>query len=146
MNLAWVPVATSAFCSVGSIVVYAQPATASVGAHARLRHLNLHRVPPSSSVILDFSPNIHASRRLPSLEILEVREWTLARCGHHPFLDGRAARHRALNHPCLCGCDDWSLLHAWRTYFMPDARTSCLARVPFFFALEAHMADCSDGP
>ena len=74
---------------------------------------------------LDFSQNVHASR-LPSSA---VTGWTLARCGHHPFLDG-AARRRGLNHPGLCGCDDWSLLHA--------LRTACARAL--FFALEAHMA------
>ena len=60
---------------------------------------------------LDFSPCIHASR-LPSSV---VREWTLGRCGHHPFLDGRVARHRNLDYTCLCGSADWSLIHALRT-------------------------------
>ena len=58
----------------------------------------------------DFCSSIHCSRLPASL----VREWTLARYGHHPFLDGRAARHRALHVPCLCGSDDWSLCHALR--------------------------------
>ena len=38
------------------------------------------------------------ARRLPSSV---VWEWIQARCGHHPFLDGRVARHRNLKHPCL---------------------------------------------
>ena len=59
---------------------------------------------------LDFCSSIRSSRLPASL----IREWTLARCGHHPFLDGRAARHRALHVPCLCGSDDWSLCHALR--------------------------------
>ena len=41
--------------------------------------------------------------------------WTLTRCGHHPFLDDRVARHGNLDHPCLCGSSDWSLIHALRT-------------------------------
>ena len=55
---------------------------------------------------LDFSPCIHASRLTSSV----VREWTLARS----LLDGRVARHRNLDHPCLCGSADWSLIHALR--------------------------------
>ena len=38
-------------------------------------------------------------------------------CGHHPFPDGRSARHSAagvLQHPCLCGCPQWTLLHGLR--------------------------------
>ena len=30
------------------------------------------------------------------------------------LLDGRVARHRNLDHPCLCGSADWSLIHALR--------------------------------
>ena len=44
-----------------------------------------------------------------------IREWTLARCGHHPFMDGRAARHRGLRYPCLCCAADWSFIHAVRS-------------------------------
>ena len=29
-------------------------------------------------------------------------------------MDGRTARHRSQNLPCLCGDDDWSFLHATR--------------------------------
>ncbi len=60
---------------------------------------------------LDFCADVHCSRLPATL----VREWTLARCGHHPFLDGRAARHRALRQPCLCGSDGWTLIHALRS-------------------------------
>ena len=59
---------------------------------------------------LGFCTRIHCSRLPASL----VREWALARCGHHPFLDGRAARHRALYQPCFYGTDDWSLCHDLR--------------------------------
>ena len=57
--------------------------------------------------------HVHAGRNSPLL----VREWTLARCGHHPFPEGRSARHSAagvLQHPCLCGCPQWTLLHGLR--------------------------------
>ena len=42
-----------------------------------------------------------------------VRLWGLARCGHHPFSDGRAARHRGTcNLVCPCGSADFTLQHA----------------------------------
>ena len=43
----------------------------------------------------------------------EAREWGLARCGHHPCADGRAARHIGSNPPacCLCGSAQCSLEH-----------------------------------
>ena len=91
-----------------------RPALDGVG--LRLRRAEASQVASLATFLqchpnLDFSPCIHASR-LPSSV---VREWTLARCGHHPFLDGRVARHRNLDHPCLCGYADWSLIHALRT-------------------------------
>ena len=44
-----------------------------------------------------------------------VRDWTLARCGHHPFADGRSARHSLMRHQvCLCGTGQWEFLHALR--------------------------------
>ena len=60
---------------------------------------------------LDFCSDLHGSR----LPISSVRERTLARCSHHPFLDGRTARHRARSYPCLCGSSDWSFIHALRS-------------------------------
>ena len=60
---------------------------------------------------LDCCSDFHGSR----LPISSVREWTLARCSHHPFLDGRIARHRARSFPCLCGSSDWSFIHALRS-------------------------------
>ena len=60
---------------------------------------------------LSFCAAIHCSR----LSSSHVREWTLARCGHHPFMDGRSARHRSLTHPCLCGTDACNFSHALRT-------------------------------
>ena len=59
---------------------------------------------------MTFCSYVHNSRLQSSV----VREWSLARCGHHPFMDGRTARHRSQNLPCLCGDDDWSFLHATR--------------------------------
>jgi len=43
----------------------------------------------------------------------EAREWGLARCGHHPCADGRAARHIGSNPLacCLCGSAQCSLEH-----------------------------------
>ena len=69
---------------------------------------------------LRFCPNVHSSRVSTSI----VREWTLARCGHHPFLDGRSARHRSQAQPCLCGAAVWSFVHALRScpLFVPWRR------------------------
>ena len=91
-----------------------RPALDGVG--LRLRRAEASQVASLATFLqchpnLDFSPCIHASR-LPSSV---VREWTLARCGHHPFLDGRVARHSNLDYTCLCGSADWSLIHALRT-------------------------------
>ena len=69
---------------------------------------------------LNFCPHVHSSRVSAST----VREWTLARCGHHPFLDGRSARHRSQIRPCLCGAAVWSFVHALRScpLFVPWRR------------------------
>ena len=58
----------------------------------------------------NFCPSVHCSRVSTSI----VREWTLARCGHHPFLDGRSARHRSPVRSCVCGAAAWSFVHALR--------------------------------
>ena len=77
---------------------------------------------PSLRPFLEYQPHlvcasqVHGGRLAPHV----VREWTLARCGHHPFPDGRNARHRASADPhgaqqsCLCGNPSWSLLHGLR--------------------------------
>ena len=50
--------------------------------------------------LLHSGNNIHFSRLPSSL----LREWTSARCGHHPFQDGRIARHVERDaSDCLCG-------------------------------------------
>ena len=42
-----------------------------------------------------------------------VCQWGLAGCGHHPFCDGRAARHRGNCHArCPCGFAEFTLRHA----------------------------------
>ena len=56
---------------------------------------------------------VHSGRLAPAM----IREWTLARCGHHPFPDGRSARHStngARQFPCLCGGPHWNMLHGSR--------------------------------
>jgi hypothetical protein len=54
---------------------------------------------------------LHSSRLPTSV----VREWTLARCGHHPFADGRSSRHAQTEEQfCLCGGEACTLLHALR--------------------------------
>ena len=63
---------------------------------------------------LECDVQVHGGR----LSTHVTREWTLARCGHHPFPDGRSARHRAgdagAQHMCLCGNPSCSLLHGLR--------------------------------
>ena len=68
---------------------------------------------------LNFCPSIHCSRVSTSI----VREWTLARCGHHPFLDGHTSQARS----CLCGAAAWSFAHALRAcaLFEPWRRHRC---------------------
>ena len=95
---------------------------------------------------LDFSSSVHCSWLPASL----VWEWTLARCGHHPFLDGRPALHLALHQPCLCGSDDWSLFDALRPcpLFCPWRRTcfqrlhSLLHMCPLLRAFAKHKGPC----
>ena len=69
---------------------------------------------------LNVRPHVHSSR----VSAFIVREWTLARCGHHPFLDGRSARHRSQIRPRLCGAAVWSFVHALRScpLFVPWRR------------------------
>ena len=74
---------------------------------------------PSLRTYLAYQPHlvcatqVHGGRLAPHV----VREWTLARCGHHPFPDGRTARHCSsggAEQPCLCGSPHWSLIHGLR--------------------------------
>ena len=52
-----------------------------------------------------------------------VRDWTLARCGHHPFADGRSALHLLMRQQvCLCGTGQWELLLCGA--FLPFAERS----------------------
>ena len=53
---------------------------------------------PCKSSDAEFFVQTFSSRVSASI----VREWTLARYGHHPFLDGRSAHHRSQAQPCLC--------------------------------------------
>ena len=56
--------------------------------------------------------NIHYSR----LPFSALCKWTSARCGHHPFHDGKSARHRQMHSPeCLCGATSWTFLHSIRS-------------------------------
>ena len=78
--------------------------------------------------------NIHFSRLPSSL----LREWTLARCGHHTFQDGRSARHAHRHPECLCGTPCRTLLHAIRVCPLFDIQRHTwlerlgLQRVPFW--------------
>ena len=69
---------------------------------------------PSLSVFASCVPAPALDRRVHNCRIhpAAAREWTLARCGHHPFADGRAARHAAQSHgicPCGLGADTFLL-------------------------------------
>ena len=71
---------------------------------------------PSLANYAVYQPRLHCLVSIHSsgLPISAVREWTLARCGHHPFTDGRSARHsHRTDSLCLCG-DQCNLLHAIR--------------------------------
>ena len=63
-------------------------------------------------------PALHRAVYGPAVATHRARYWGLARCGHHPFADGRAARHRAFsaslfNCPCrFCARSVDSLAHA----------------------------------
>ena len=85
--------------------------------------------------LLHSGNNIHFSRLPSSL----LREWTLARCGHHPFQDGRIARHAQRDaSDCLCGAPTCTLLHAIRECPLFDTQRHTwverlsLRRVPLF--------------
>ena len=84
---------------------------------------------------LSFCTAIHCLRLFSS----HVREWTLARCGHHPFMDGRSARHRFLVHPCLCGAhvkhlSDDALLQLLLSPHHPDNAMGVLSAHVHFVA------------
>ena len=71
---------------------------------------------PSLANYAVYQPRLHCLVSIHSsgLPISAVRERTLARCGHHPFTDGRSARHsHRTDSLCLCG-DQCNLLHAIR--------------------------------
>ena len=83
-------------------------------AHASYR-ADLLAVPSLANYAV-YQPRLHCLVSIHSsgLPISAVREWTLARCGHHPFTDGRSARHsHRTDSLCLCG-DQCNLLHAIR--------------------------------
>lgn len=79
---------------------------------------------------------VHNSRISPE----SARDWGLARCGHHPFSDGRAARHRGSLIACpLCDNPSGSLVHALATCpGMLDLRHRWSVRTGFSFAGGSH--------
>ena len=92
---------------------------------------------------LDFCSSIHCSRLLASLVI----EKTLARCGHHFFLDGCATRHRAVHQPCLRGSDHWSVCHADAPCLAPGEARVANACTPWeYVGWTASQMTCSCGP
>ena len=57
-------------------------------------------------------PSLHVSIHAGHLPVALTREWSLARCGHHPCTDGRQWRHSCDERSCsLCGGSDGSLHH-----------------------------------
>ena len=56
-----------------------------------------------SSSLLRFAswvpgPLLHLWVHHPRVPAADAREWTLARCGHHPFKAGRVSQHRGQGH------------------------------------------------
>ena len=76
---------------------------------------------------------VHNSR----VSAAAAREWTLARCGHHPFADGRSSRHAGLSHGlCACGNAEDTFLHAVRDCNLHvEARAMWVERVGLSVAL-----------
>ena len=110
---------TMSSCSCNLVVVYGRMFVEWCQGDAfKLYHAKL-AVVPSLRPFLEYPPHlvcasqVHGGRLGPNI----AREWTLARCGHHPFPDGRNARHRASADPqqsCLCGNPSWNLFHKLR--------------------------------
>ena len=69
---------------------------------------------PSLSTFLECQPWVGLQRRVRGRACFgeDAREWSLARCGHHPCSDGRALRHRCAHFPCPCGAISCTLEHA----------------------------------
>ena len=58
-------------------------------------------------------PNLDARVHNSRIGPAAARDWGLARCGHHPFSDGRSARHCGSVTACpLCGDSAGSFVHA----------------------------------
>eukprot|EP00439_Symbiodinium_sp_Y106_P021066 s9111_g2.t1 len=86
--------------------------------------------------------NIHSSRLPSSL----LREWTLARCGHHPFQDGRIARHAPRQgSECLCGAPRSTFPHAIRVCPLFDTQRHTWLERAYNMCLCLVMLSCCGG-
>ena len=84
-------------------------------AHARETHHTACAAINSLGLYHDAQPAprlqtlVHNTR----IHATSARAWGLARCGHHPFADGRSARHvGSTPTPCQCGAPAPTLRHA----------------------------------
>ena len=90
----------------------------ALGAHFQRHYRAGLAALPSLHSFATWVPTPVLDRRVHNRRIhaAAAREWTLARCGHHPFTDGRASRHAAQSHGvCPCGASADTFLHAVRS-------------------------------
>ena len=116
----------------------------TLGAHFLRRYAQDFAAIESLSVFQACVPRPLLDRRIHNTRISAgaAREWTLARCGHHPFTDGRPSRHVAQAHGiCACGNAADVFMHAVRSCPVhAHARAEWLQRI----GLAAELSNFSD--